>query len=333
MFTETIEMKKGKKIRVIACSLLLPFALAACGSPVGDSEDRNSTAGNNTEDGSPVQTAETIADVPEYSGEPYVEINNNQPEFEEYELTTVPFEEYSDLDELGRCGEAEACVGEETMPDGDRESISSVEPSGWQNEKYDNVDGGYVYNRCHLIGFQLTGENANEENLITGTRYMNTEGMLPFENMVAYYIHETDNHVMYRVTPVFRGDDLVASGVQMEAESVEDDGAGICFNVYVYNIQPQITINYATGENWENQETENIDPDTAGAESGSRYQAQKGTTQSEEQTYVINENTEKFHDPGCSSVDDIKEKNKREYTGTRNELIEEGYEPCGICKP
>ena len=267
-----------------------------------------------------MQTADTVEDVPEYTGEPYVEINDNQPEFEEYELTIVPFEEYSKLDELGRCGEAEACVGEETMPTEERESISSVEPTGWENEKYDNVDGGYVYNRCHLIGFQLTGENANEENLITGTRYMNTEGMLPFENMIADYIHETDNHVLYRVTPVF--------GVQMEAESVEDDGAGICFNVYVYNVQPQITINYATGENWESSESEN-----GQSVQGSDSPSQENKSQSEEQTYIINENTDKFHDPDCSSVDDIKEKNKREFTGTRDELIEDGYEPCGICKP
>lgn len=325
-------MKTGKKIKAIGCSLLLSFSMAACGSPAGHPADSR-IGDDGLSSTAHVQTVDTVDDVPEYSGEPYVQINDNQPEFEEYELTTVPFEKYSDLDELGRCGEAEACVGEETMPTEDRESISSVEPSGWANEKYDNVDGGYVYNRCHLIGFQLTGENANEENLITGTRYMNTEGMLPFENMVAAYIHETDNHVLYRVTPVFEEEDLVASGVQMEAESVEDGGVGICFNVYVYNVQPQITINYATGENWESSEAENTETDTAGTESGNKYQAQKGTSQPEKQTYIVNENTEKFHTPDCSSVDDIKEKNKREYTGTRDELIEEGYEPCGICKP
>ena len=323
-----MEMKTGKKIRAIWCSLLLAFSLTACSSPDGGAAYSGDTADISEDSSSSVQTADTVEDVPEYTGEPYVEINDNQPEFEEYELTTVPFEEYSKLDELGRCGEAEACVGEETMPTEDRESISSVEPTGWENEKYDNVDGGYVYNRCHLIGFQLTGENANEENLITGTRYMNTEGMLPFENMVADYIHETDNHVLYRVTPVFEGEDLVASGVQMEAESVEDDGAGICFNVYVYNVQPQITINYATGENWESSESEN-----GQSVQGSDSPSQENKSQSEEQTYIINENTDKFHDPDCSSVDDIKEKNKREFTGRRDELIEDGYEPCGICKP
>ena len=310
------------------CSLLLAFSLAACSSLDGGPAYSGNTADNSADSSSSVHTADTVNDVPENSGEPYVEINDNQPEFEEYELTTVPFENYSELDELGRCGEAEACVGEETMPTEDRESISSVEPTGWENEKYDIVDGGYVYNRCHLIGFQLTGENANEENLITGTRYMNTEGMLPFENMVADYIHETDNHVLYRVTPIFEGEDLVASGVQMEAESVEDDGAGICFNVYVYNVQPQITINYATGENWESSESED-GQSVQGIDSAS----QENKSQSAEQTYIINENTEKFHDPDCSSVEDIKEKNKREFTGTRDELIEEGYEPCGICKP
>ena len=321
-------MKTRKKIRTLWCSLLLAFSLTACGSPGGETAYSGNTADNSTDSSSSVQTAETIEDVPEYGGEPYVEINDNQPEFEEYELTTVPFEEYSELDELGRCGEAEACVGEETMPTEDRESISSVKPTGWENRQYDSVDGGYVYNRCHLIGFQLTGENANEENLITGTRYMNTEGMLPFENMVADYIHETNNHVLYRVTPIFAGEDLVASGVQMEAESVEDDGAGICFNVYVYNVQPQVTINYATGENWESSEFENR-PSVQGSDSAS----QKNKSQSEEQTYIINENTDKFHDPDCSGVDDIKEKNKRKFMGTRDELIEEGYEPCGICKP
>ena len=190
-----------------------------------------------------------LEDIPEYMGKPYVEINYNQPDFTEEELTTRSYEEYSELDELGRCGVAEACIGEDLMLAKERESISSITPTGWQNEEYDIVDGAYLYNRCHLIGYQLTGENANEENLITGTRYMNTEGMLPFENEVADYIHGTENHVMYRVTPVFEGSNLVASGVQMEAESVEDDGEGISFNVYVYNVQPGIEIDYATGYN------------------------------------------------------------------------------------
>ena len=279
-----------------------------------------------------VQSAATLAEVPEYSGEPYVEINDNQPEFEDYELTTEAFEEYSELDELGRCGTAEACVGEETMPTEERGNISSIKPTGWKNKDYDNVDGGRLYNRCHLIGFQLTGENANEKNLITGTRYMNTEGMLPFENMVADYVHETDNHVLYRVTPIFDGDDLVASGVQMEAESVEDDGAGVCFNVYVYNVQPQITINYATGDNWESDTVES-DKDLSEYDETDRLEDPEGSWAEEEQTYILNVNSHKFHLPECSGAKDMKEQNKREFTGTRSELIEEGYEPCGSCNP
>ena len=278
------------------------------------------------------ESAATLAEVPEYSGDPYVEINDNQPEFEDYELTTEAFEEYSELDELGRCGTAEACVGEETMPTEERGNISSVKPTGWKNKDYDNVDGGRLYNRCHLIGFQLTGENANEKNLITGTRYMNTEGMLPFENMVADYVHETDNHVLYRVTPIFDGDDLVASGVQMEAESVEDDGAGVCFNVYVYNVQPQITINYATGDNWESDTVES-DKDLSEYDETDRLEDPEGSWAEEEQTYILNVNSHKFHLPECSGAKDMKEQNKREFTGTRSELIEEGYEPCGSCNP
>lgn len=326
-----------QKVNILLLSLLPALVLTACGSGkagshTGERDAYAGTAGDQSgyDISVEAQSYETLEDVPEYSGEPYVKINENQPEFEEYELTTVAYEEYSELDGLGRCGEAQACVGEETMPAEERESISEIKPTGWQNEKYDSVDGGYVYNRCHLIGYQLTGENANEENLITGTRYMNTEGMLPFENMVAEYIHETDNHVMYRVTPVFEGDDLVASGVQMEAESVEDDGEGICFNVYVYNVQPQITINYATGENYESTETTGAQQESVQADG-----AQAGDSRADDsgQIYIVNENTGKFHDPDCSGAADIKEKNKREFTGSREELIDDGYEPCGRCRP
>ena len=187
--------------------------------------------------------------IPEFDGStPYVVINENIPEFAESYYTTESFESYSELDNLGRCGVAFANISKETMPTEDRGDIGSVKPSGWQSVRYDNVDGKYLYNRCHLIGFQLSGENANEKNLITGTRYMNVEGMLPFENEVADYVEETDNHVLYRVTPIFEENNLVASGVQMEAESVEDRGDGVKFNVYVYNCQPGITIDYATGE-------------------------------------------------------------------------------------
>lgn len=190
----------------------------------------------------------SLSDIPEFSGEAYVEINNNNPEFSEEESEEEFYESYDNLDELGRCGTASANIGTELMPTEKRGSIGQVKPSGWHTVKYDCVDGKYLYNRCHLIGYQLTAENANDKNLITGTRYLNVEGMLPFENMVADYIKETDNHVLYRVTPVFEGNNLVASGVQMEAKSVEDDGEGISFNVYCYNVQPGIEIDYASGE-------------------------------------------------------------------------------------
>ena len=192
----------------------------------------------------------TLADIPEYSGEPFVMLNDNQPNFGLEDMTTEPFEYYSELDSLGRCGVAYANVCIEIMPTEERGSIGQVRPSGWQTVKYDCVEGKYLYNRCHLIGYQLAGENANKQNLITGTRYMNVTGMLPFENMVDDYVEETENHVLYRVTPIFEGKNLVASGVQMEAFSVEDEGEGICFNVFVYNVQPGVVIDYATGESW-----------------------------------------------------------------------------------
>lgn len=250
-----------------------------------------------------------------YEGSPYVEVNGNQPDFSEEEMTTDSYEKYSDLDSLGRCGVAEACIGEDLMPVEERKSIGSVKPSGWQLVKYDQVDGKYLYNRCHLIGYQLTAENANEKNLITGTRYLNVEGMLPFENMVADYIKETGNHVMYRVTPVFEGDNLVASGVKMEAESVEDQGRGICYNVFVYNVQPGIDIDYANGNSREED------------------QEKQQTVSEESVRYILNTNTKKFHRPSCHSVQDMKGKNRKEYTGRREDLIQEGYEACGSCKP
>ncbi len=196
------------------------------------------------------QYSDSVQNVPAFSGEPYIVINNNQPEFEDSELVTKSYEFYSDLDSLGRCGYAMACIGYDMMPTEDRGSIGQVKPSGWQTVKYDFVDGKYLYNRCHLIGYQLTGENANKKNLITGTRYLNVEGMLPFENMVADYVKETKNHVLYRVTPIYDGDSLVARGVQMEAFSVEDNGEGICFHIYAYNNQPGVTIDYATGNSF-----------------------------------------------------------------------------------
>ena len=190
-----------------------------------------------------------LTNLPTYSGSPFVTVNNNVPSFSDKELNLVGYEKYSELDSLGRCGVALASCGKEIMPkaDEDRGSISSITPSGWIQAKYDGISGGYLWNRCHLIGWQLSAENANVQNLITGTRYMNVEGMLPFENMVADYIEETNNHVAYRVTPIFEGKNLVCSGVQIEAYSIEDKGEAICFNVYCFNVQPGITIDYLTG--------------------------------------------------------------------------------------
>lgn len=260
------------------------------------------------------ETIDNVGEIPEYSGEPYVVIAENVPEFTEEEKTTDSFEFYSDLDELGRCGVTYACLGQDLMPTEPRGEIGSVKPTGWHTVKYKFVDGKYLYNRCHLIGFQLSGENANERNLITGTRYMNTEGMLPFENMVADYIKETDFHVLYRVTPVFHGDEMVARGVHMEAYSVEDQGDGICFNVFVYNVQPGVTIDYFSGESGESGEIEAESHDS-------------------DQTYILNTNTRKFHLPSCPSAEEMDKSNKKEYTGSRRALIEEGYKPCKRCNP
>lgn len=294
-------------------------------------------------------SAFNAADVPAYSGEPYTAVNNNEPYFTSDNLTTEAFENYSELDALGRCGVAYANVCLETMPTEKRGSISEVKPTGWHSVKYDNVDGKSLYNRCHLIGYQLTAENANQQNLITGTRYLNVDGMLPFENMVADYVKETDNHVLYRVTPIFTGDNLVADGVLMEGYSVEDEGDGICFCVYAYNVQPGITIDYATGDSWLSSEKGNSDSSSGGNSTVSQSAADKsGTQQAAVQTesvketsapvstgteYILNRNTKKFHYPSCSSVKQMKASNKKEYTGSRDDLIAQGYDPCKKCNP
>lgn len=294
-------------------------------------------------------SAFNAADVPAYSGEPYTAVNNNEPYFTSDNLTTEAFENYSELDALGRCGVAYANVCLETMPTEKRGSISEVKPTGWHSVKYDNVDGKSLYNRCHLIGYQLTAENANQQNLITGTRYLNVDGMLPFENMVADYVKETDNHVLYRVTPIFTGDNLVADGVLMEGYSVEDEGDGICFCVYAYNVQPGITIDYATGDSWLSSEKGNSDSSSGDNSAVSQSAADKsGTQQAAVQTesvketsapvstgteYILNTNTKKFHYPSCSSVKQMKASNKKEYTGSRDDLIAQGYDPCKKCNP
>ena len=271
-------------------------------------------------------------DIPSYTGSPYTQINDNVPDFPLDDYTTEAFETYSDLDELGRCGVAYANVCQELMPTQKRGKIGQVKPSGWQTAKYDGVDGKYLYNRCHLIGYQLTGENANEKNLITGTRYLNVDGMLPFENMVADYVKETGNHVLYRVTPIFTGDNLVADGVQMEAESVEDNGDGILFNVFCYNVQPGIGIDYATGDNWEDDSIPQAEePDESQTQPACDEEETDTQSESVGTTYIINTNTGKFHYPQCSSVGQMNDSNKEEYTGSRDDLIAQGYSPCKRC--
>ena len=324
---------------LVLCMLFTTGCIEELG-PFGDlpgTEDQ--TPGGNHDNHTPIPPADPSelrnpganpnpvdpADLPAYSGDAYVAVRGNMPDFASNELVTTSFEYYSPLDALGRCGYTVACIGRDLMPTEDRGSIGSVKPSGWQTVKYDIVDGKYLYNRCHLIGFQLTGENANRENLITGTRYLNIDGMLDFENMVADYIKETGNHVLYRVTPIFVGNELVARGVEIEAYSVEDGGEGICFHVYSYNVQPGIVIDYANGNSALSGEEL---PPVNGDEEG-------GTGDSEEDVrdYVLNTNTEKFHYPTCSSVADMSAENREDYTGTREALIEAGSDPCGRCTP
>lgn len=277
--------------------------------------------GNTNENYKPASSSAVVnvAEIPAYSGKPYIVLNNNVPGFAEKDLKDKSFEYYSDLDSLGRCGMVIANVGQDIMPKEKRGSISSVKPSGWVQKQYDFVDGKSLYNRCHLIGWQLSAENANEKNLITGTRYLNVQGMLPFENMVADYVKETGNHVLYRVTPVFKGSNLVADGVQIEAMSVEDKGESICFNVFCYNVQPGVEIDYATGKSRlaydEKNKNKNSDSELKNA------------------SYILNTKSKKIHRINCSGIENMDKNNRKEYTGTKAELEKQGYTACGICKP
>lgn len=325
-------IRKKLLLLILAGMLILP---AGCSIPDTASGDSGTAARTETSDNSSSGTGETItgseaekeadlvrdtdivspSDVPEYSGDPYVTVNGNEPEFRTDRLDNEEssFESYSSQDSLGRCQTAVANIGEDLMPDEDRGSISQVKPTGWHTVKYDNVDGKYLYNRCHLIGYQLTAENANEDNLITGTRYLNVEGMLPFENMVADYIKETGNHVLYQVTPVFEGDNLVASGVQMEAYSVEDDGDGICFNVYAYNVQPGIQIDYATGDSRE------------ASDSSSAGQSGKDQNASSKQEIRGNSRSRIYHCPGQNDYENMKNSKYLVIFDSEKEAQDAGY--------
>lgn len=336
---------------------------ASSPSPDGvDANDASSTTQDGTETALSASPQEAVisgweqpfslSDVSPYSGELYAVINNNIPFFPKTTDATESFETYAELDSLGRCGTACANVGQDLMPTEPRGEIGQVRPSGWHTVKYDGIDGNYLYNRCHLIAYQLAGENANERNLITGTRSFNASGMLPFEEMVGDYVRETNHHVLYRVTPMYHGNNLVANGVLMEAWSVEDDGAGICFNVFVYNVQPGIVIDYATGDSYSTvtRDVADASPDSGNiGETGSSPdgdtadsaaapvippQADTPTPQdTPDADYILNTNTHKFHYPNCSSVQEMAERNKLPFSGNRDEVIAMGYVPCKRCNP
>lgn len=240
-----------KKLRLLVSALLIAVIMTGCSVATNVSKEDIKGAINLVSDivKGTNSSSYDMSSIPEFNGkDAYVVLNNNEPNFTKEDMTTKSFEKYSKLDNLGRCGVAFANVGKDIMPTEERGSIGQVKPSGWQTIKYDIVDGKYLYNRCHLIGYQLTGENANRENLVTGTRYLNIDGMLDFENDIADYVKKTGNHVLYRVTPIFQESELVCRGVQMEALSVEDNGKGIKFNVFAYNAQPGVEIDYSTGK-------------------------------------------------------------------------------------
>lgn len=295
--------------------------------------------------------------IPAYDGKAYVAVNNNEPFFTDSDMTTTAFENYSDLDSLGRCGVAYANICKDIMPTEERGKIGMIKPSGWHTVKYDVIKDRYLYNRCHLIGYQLAGENANPKNLITGTRYLNVEGMLPFENLVADYVNNTGNHVLYRVTPMFSGSNLVANGVLIEAKSVEDNGGGILFNVYCYNVQPGVGINYENGDSWldgtttQQQSTQTDTPQNEGSQSsagsGAGENGSSGSTtgsalsgsdssaaensaadSSNSETMVhITATGKKYHRAGCRTL------KKSDTEVTLDEAKSMGLSPCGICNP
>ena len=334
-------MKRSGRMLPVLLVVLLGLAWAYAGdSPTGtdgsepaafvQSVDPVGPDGREQTDGSPGAGADFLDTVLalSYSGEPCCEINGNVPFFTDSEIGTDEFEKYAELDGLGRCGTAFANISPVTLPREERGSIGQVKPSGWHLVKYSGVvEGNYLYNRCHLIAFELAGENANERNLITGTRYLNVEGMLPFENRVASYVKETGNHVLYRVTPVFAEKELVARGVLMEAYSVEDKGEGICFCIYAFNVQPGIEISYSDGES-------RLAPeDSFGFPDAEESAPSDGVEKDVQTVYFLNTNTKKFHRESCESVRDIKNENKEVFVGSRQEVIDRGYEPCGRCKP
>lgn len=293
-------MKNVRKKYLLILLMICCFLINAC-APMEELEY--------LKQGETGKTSFSLSDIPEYSGEPYVVINENQPNFAEKDMTSESFETYSELDTLGRCQVAYANVGQDLMPTEKRGNISQVKPTGWHTVKYDIVEGKHLYNRCHLIGYQLTAENANEKNLVTGTRYMNVDGMLPFENLVADYVKETNSHVLYRVTPIFEGNDLVVKGVQMEGYSVEDKGESVCFNVFVYNVQPGISIDYATGES---------ELDSSSSNSASK-------TEDAQMEIRGNSKSKIYHCPGQTAYEEMADSKNLVIFHSEQEAIDAGY--------
>ena len=380
--TRTLSLPQRIAAALAALALAFSFALPATGCTVsiGDNaagsgssiSSSDGNAGTYGDSGDARSAQATIADIPAYTGALCIDINHGMPGFTAQDEARGTFTQFSDLDFEGRCGTAFARIGPDTVSNEKRGDISQVHPSGWVQRKYSFVDDGMLYNRSHLIAHQLCGENANEKNLITGTRTFNAVGMLYYEELVGDYVRSTGNHVLYRVTPLFAANDLVARGVQMEAKSVEDNGEAVQFNVFVYNVEPSVAIDYVTGESWESSETPQVTSkgsatittaaaaraDKAAAGSANRSKADgesssgsgddgassesntsdadgAGSNQgaSERQDYILNVKNKKFHKPDCSAASDISSANKQDFTGTRDQLIARGYSPCGICKP
>lgn len=353
-FPETTTATRAKGAKGAFASPFVALLLAACLAFGGCSANGSgpSTGSDQASDGTSIQTTETaspetsaaratIADIPQYSGALCIDINDGQPGFTEDDVNRGAFMQFSDLDFEGRCGEAFARIGTDTVSSEARGDISRVHPSGWVQHKYDFVDDGVLYNRCHLIAHQLCGENANEKNLITGTRTFNVVGMLYYEELIGNYVRSTGNHVLYRVTPLFAANDLVSRGVQMEAESIEDGGEAIRFNVFVYNVEPGVEIDYVTGESWESGATPKVTSKGEATKTSAKASdaalasadASASSASSAQQDYVLNVKNKKFHKPSCTAAGEIASANRQDFTGTREELIERGYSPCGQCKP
>ena len=370
--THTLPLPQRIAAALAALALAFSFALPAtgCSISIGDSSAGTGSSISSTDGGSGegAQSAQaTIADIPAYTGALCIDINHGEPGFTAQDEERGTFMQFSDLDFEGRCGTAFARIGPDTISNEKRGNISQVHPSGWVQRKYSFVDDGMLYNRSHLIAHQLCGENANEKNLITGTRTFNAVGMLYYEELVGDYVRSTGNHVLYRVTPLFAANDLVARGVQMEAKSLEDNGKAVQFNVFVYNVEPGVAIDYVTGESWESSETPQVtskgsatittaaaaradkaatgrsagggsgNGNGIGTDSSSGASSSGGTGDnqgvSEQQDYILNVKNKKFHKPDCSATSNISSANKQDFTGTRDQLIAQGYSPCGICKP